>query len=72
MLAEADAACRELLTPAVLQRIVDLVPDTWLRWEGTDQGPEALRAVYLEFLLIRLAHAPVFLNEAQDARQAIV
>lgn len=71
-LAEADAACRALLTPAVLQHIVGLVPETWLRWEGTDEGPEALRAVYLEFLLIRLAHAQAFLKEAQDARQAIV
>ena len=72
MLPEVDAEFKQRLTPALLTSIVDLVPDTWLQWEGMDQGPAELRAIYLEFLLVRLAHSPVFINEAQHAREALV
>ena len=72
LLPEVDAEFKQILTPALLKSIVDLVPDTWLHWEGMDQGPEELRAIYLEFLLVRLAHSHVFINEAQHARQALV
>jgi hypothetical protein len=71
-LAAVDAACRERLTSELLTGIVDLVPDTWLQWEGMAQSPAELRAVYLEFLILRVAHSHVFLNEAQHARQALV
>ncbi|MGB3867986.1 MAG: HipA family kinase [Flavobacteriales bacterium] len=71
-LAEADAESRKRLTPELLKSIVELVPDTWLQWEGVEQGPAELRAVYLEFLLLRLAHSHDFINEAQHARQALV
>ncbi|MBS1546922.1 MAG: aminotransferase class I and II [Bacteroidetes bacterium] len=71
-LAEVDATCRKCLTSELLTSIVDLLPDTWLQWEGMEEGPAELRAVYLNFLSIRLAHSHVFLNEAQHARQALV
>mgnify|MGYP001225623440 CR=1 FL=1 len=71
-LAEVDAECRNRLVPDLLKRIVDLVPDAWLQWEGMEQGPAEIRAVYLDFLNMRAAHSHVFLNEAQHARQALV
>jgi hypothetical protein len=71
-LAEVDAAFKERLTPELLRSIVDLVPDTWLQWEGMEETPDELRATYLEFLQLRLAHSHVFINEAQHARQALV
>ncbi|HEX2616905.1 MAG TPA: HipA family kinase [Flavobacteriales bacterium] len=71
-LPEADAFCRERLDASTLQRIVNTVPDAWLHWEDTDEPPDALRAAYLEFLTTRLAHANVFITEAQHARQALV
>lgn len=71
-LAEVDAEFTQRLTPDVLRHIVAQVPDAWLQWEGVEETPEALRAVYLDFLLMRLAHSVVFTNEAQHARQAIV
>lgn len=69
---EVDAEFRRRLTPSFLRNIVALVPDAWLRWEGMDKTPVELRAVYLDFLLLRLAHSAVFTNEAQHARQALV
>ncbi len=72
MLAEVDEEFKRRLTPAVLKSIVDLVPDTWLQWEDLELDPAGIRAVYLEFLLIRVAHSHVFIKEAQDAREALV
>lgn len=72
LLAEVDAQYRQRLTPALLKNIVDLVPDTWLQWEDLDLDPVAIRAIYLDFLLIRLSHSKVFINQAQDAREALV
>lgn len=71
-LSEVDAQFKQRLTPTLLHNIVALIPDTWLKWEGNEESPEELRAVYLEFLQLRLAHSHVFTNEAQHARQALV
>jgi hypothetical protein len=67
-----DAEFKQRLTPTLLRNIVTLVPDAWLKWDGTEEGPEELRAIYLEFLRLRLAQSHVFTNEAQHARQALV
>jgi hypothetical protein len=37
-----------------------------------EETPDELRAIYLEFLQLRLAHSNVFTNEAEHARQALV
>lgn len=71
-LSEVDADFKQRLSPTLLANIVRLVPDSWLVWEGSDLSPEAIRAVYLEFLLIRVGHSHVFIQEAQHARQAFV
>ncbi len=71
-LAEADAEFKQRLSPTLLQNIVALVPDAWLHWDGMDETPDELRAIYLEFLQLRLAHSNVFTNEAEHARQALV
>ncbi len=71
-LAQVDAEFKQRLSPTLLRNIVALVPDAWLRWEETEQTPEELRPIYLEFLLLRLAHSDIFTNEAQHARQALV
>ena len=69
---EAQAYCRERLSEALLAHIVSLIPDAWLQWDHTDESPEAIRAIYLRFLLTRLAHSSIFTNEAHHARQALV
>ena len=71
-MSEADAYAHERLSEALLRNIVALIPTAWLHWADTNESPEALRAVYLRFLLTRMEHSSVFTTEAQHARQALV
>jgi len=68
-LEEAGNAFTPLLTPAVVERIVDLIPDDWLHENGS---PGAMREVYNQFLNRRIASSNIFLNEAQHARAALI
>jgi hypothetical protein len=71
---EADAAARDILTPAVISEIVGLLPDEWLTGPGwPPQGsPEEIRSVYIQFLTSRITASGIFITEAQHARQALV
>lgn len=71
-LQEANAELAQRLTPEVLRAIVALVPDEWLSWPDAEGSPAELRAAYLDFLIARVAHAHVFTQAAEDARQALV
>ncbi len=71
-LGEADAVAKKILSADVLRNLVDLIPDEWLQWEETDAGPAELRAAYLTYLSTRLNHSEVFVNEAENARKALI
>lgn len=71
-LEEADRFAKSVLTEDVLRSIVAQLPDDWLEWEETDLSPDAIRAVYVDFLLTRLAHSSLFVKHAQDARAALI
>ena len=66
-LREAHAYMHERLTESVIRSIVALIPDTWL--VGDD--PAAMRTVYADFLLTRLRHSDIFLNEALHAVESL-
>ncbi|TDW52262.1 hypothetical protein EV144_101950 [Flavobacterium sp. 270] len=68
LLKEVDAEYRAILTPEILEEIVNTIPLEWLQWEDTDETPEALRNVYLQFLQTRLNNSEIFVNQAQNAR----
>ena len=68
LLKEVDAEFKALLTPEILEEIVNTIPLEWLEWEDTDETPEALRNVYLQFLQTRLNNSEIFVNQAQNAR----
>jgi hypothetical protein len=68
LLKEVDAEFKSILTPEILEEIVNTIPLEWLQWEDTDETPEALRNVYLQFLQTRLNHSEIFVNQAQNAR----
>jgi hypothetical protein len=72
MIKEADQLFKSILTPATLQAIVQLIPLEWLQWEDTEESPEAIREVYYQFLATRLNHSEIFINEAQNAREALI
>lgn len=72
VLKEVDTEFKSILSTEVLQSIVNLIPVEWLTWEESDETPEALREVYLQFLQIRLNHSEIFINEAQNARKTLI
>lgn len=68
LLKEVDAEFKTILTPEIVEEIVNTIPLEWLEWEDTDETPEALRNIYLQFLTTRLNHSEIFVNQAQNAR----
>jgi hypothetical protein len=72
LLKDTDIAFKELLTQEILQEIVNYIPEDWLHWEESEQTPDEIRAVYFQFLWIRLNHSEIFINEAQNAREKLI
>lgn len=68
-LESVNTTYKALLTDAVLKAIVEMIPDDWLTWEGTQQTSQDIRQVYYEFLTTRRDHSDNFIKEAQHARQ---
>lgn len=71
-LSEAAEDSFAILTPEKLREIVFMIPDSWLEWEGSDETPEQIRQVYIDFLTTRLQHSSTFTKAAQNARQALI
>jgi hypothetical protein len=71
-LPEADATLRPRLTAAVLERIVEAIPDAWLQREPAFNDPAELRAAYLAYLRSRLDASPIFVEEALHARAHVI
>ena len=69
---EVDLEFKAILSATELQSIVNLIPQEWLIWEDCDDTPETIREVYLQFLLMRLNHSEIFINEAQNARKTLI
>ncbi|GAB2791337.1 hypothetical protein HNQ93_003463 [Hymenobacter luteus] len=69
-LTAADAEGRARLTPERIRAIVALVPAEWLAESGVD--PEEQRENYVRFLTARLAASETFVQEAENARKALV
>lgn len=67
-LSEADTNLRPRLTPEIVQRVVDLIPDPWLDGEPQFDSLTEHRQAYTDYLLSRLAASSVFLEEAERAR----
>jgi hypothetical protein len=66
-----DAVLKEILTPAVIRSIVNLIPDEWVTQEW-EERPDEVRDVYAQFLTTRIASSQIFLNEAQHARSSLI
>ncbi|KUG07811.1 HipA family kinase [Solirubrum puertoriconensis] len=69
-LAEVNAEFREVLTPERIRAIVTLVPDDWLT--EPDLSPDEQRSAYVRFLENRVAASETFVQEAENARKALV
>ena len=76
-LAQVDAELAARLSPAVLEDILELVPDAWLADatptpSGEPASPAARRAAYLDHFARRLGAPRTFVTEAIGARAADV
>ncbi len=71
-LARADARLKPLLTPEILEKIVQAIPDSWLEEGSIFATSEEHRQAYLTYLLERLTASAIFVEEAQNARAALV
>lgn len=67
----ADAELKAIITPEVIRGIVALIPDEWIVTEW-QEAPGEVRDVYARFLETRIASSQIFLNEAQNARAALI
>lgn len=70
-LEEVDGRLAARLTPEVIAAIVALIPDEWLD-DRSFAGPAEQRAAYAQFLTDRLRPPRGFVQEAIDARAALV
>jgi len=71
-LEQADAICRNMLSPERINAIVSVVPDEWLLANHSGQSANEIRQVYMQFLTTRCAQSHIFVKEAQYARKALV
>jgi hypothetical protein len=66
--AQADERLAELLTNAMIERIVALIPDAWLEGDAPFANADAHRAAYAQYLCRRLEAPRAFAAEVLRAR----
>jgi hypothetical protein len=71
-LREVDSRMTGRVTPELINRIVQLIPDSWLVGDSVFNVSNQHREAYLEYLLSRLESPHVFLEEAIRARSLYV
>jgi hypothetical protein len=71
-LTEADAAFTLLLTPGVLDEVVGLVPDEWLRDEPGFVDADEVRSAYVEYLSARLEEPRTWVQALGEAHEQLI
>lgn len=64
---EADIELRKLITPAEINRIMNLIPEDWLEGESNFKTTEEHRQAYIKYFTERLGFAENFVQEAVRA-----
>ncbi len=67
-----DQRFRSILTQKRVREIVSMIPDTWLISPSSLDSADEKREVYYQFLMNRLSHSAIFVNEANHAREALI
>lgn len=68
LLREVDAKITAQLSPDIIERIVQIIPESWLIEDGSFSGADLHRSAYSRYLLNRLKPPHPFLEEAVNAR----
>lgn len=71
-IAQVDEIARSFLTPTLIEEIVARVPDVWLAGEEGFANVNEHRNAYVAYLTSRLQAAPIFVQEATNARTKLV
>lgn len=72
LLPQAHDEMRSIITPAVIDNIVNALPETWLLQASPLIPTDRQRSVYADFLKTRLSNSRIFLDHAIDTRNALV
>jgi hypothetical protein len=68
---KAGAYFRASLNDDKLRRVVEMLPEEWLRYTF-DESPEEVRDIYFRFFQKRLANADIFEKEVKHARVTLI
>ena len=63
---------KNILTKELIENIIEVVPEDWLKGEAAFQSVAEHRQAYVDFLVTRIAHSEIFVNEAKHARESII
>lgn len=64
-----DTDSKKLLTNNIIDGIIDLIPEEWLNWDGSELSPSQIKEAYRVFINTRLANSQIFLQDVIDARK---
>lgn len=67
-----DKEFHALLAVEIIRSIVSLIPDEWLLKYAPFTSIELHRGAYENFLIKRFTHSPIFVKEAQHAREGLI
>jgi hypothetical protein len=67
-----DKEIRKILTPELIESIVNLVPDEWLEGDSPFASAQEHKQAYTQFLNSRIAHSETFVKAAHYARTALI
>ncbi len=68
-LEQAGKICSAILNTSLIENIVAQIPEAWLLYDAPFKTAEEHKKAYVHFLNLRLAHSPIFVNEAIHARE---
>lgn len=71
-LQQTNEEMKQVVTAENIRSIVSVVPDEWLQHEDGTESPDEMRNVYSQFLINRINHADLFINEAVNARKSLI
>ena len=71
-LVQVDEFIHQILTPEKIRSVVALLPDSWLMNTDKEESAVAKKEVYSNFLINRLNHSDIFVNEARNARESLI
>ncbi|QNL48293.1 aminotransferase class I and II [Olivibacter sp. SDN3] len=65
----ADKSCKEMLSEAIINDIVQLIPDEWLMHDSPFESAAEHRKAYISFLTTRILHVEVLMKGVRDANE---